>query len=198
MNGGAVVLLERLAFPWLRYTATSSSTRASTPRGSFSTRTAARRCCWNVEALAFVESFDVNGGAVVLLERRLSPVGRLRHCQPPLGLQLSDGVLRRERRRKGAAGASTLSSLQAHLLWQDLCIAETTCTGSEGQEFLGTRRSIPEWSMKSTESQWGSMACWLTGPVTGRRNWVFSCRLGFRRSPRPLFVQGQDARPRLP
>ena len=70
VNGGAVVLLERLVFSWLWCTAMSSSTRAFTPWGSFSTRTAARRCCWNVEALAFVESFDVNGGAVVLLERR--------------------------------------------------------------------------------------------------------------------------------
>ena len=90
----------------------SSSTRASTPRGCVSTRTAARRCCWNVEAQAFVESFDVNGGAVVLLVRRLSPAGCLRHCQPPLGLQLSDGVLRRERRREGAAGASASGSLR--------------------------------------------------------------------------------------
>ena len=112
-NGDAVVLPERVAFAVTRYTAASSSTRASTLRGSFSTRSAARRCCWNVEALAFVKSFDADGGAVVLLERRLSPVGRSRHCQPPPRLQLSDGVLRRDRRRKGAAGASASGSWRA-------------------------------------------------------------------------------------
>ena len=38
-------------------------------------------------------SFDVNGGAVVLLERRLFPVCGPRQCRPQLGLQLLDGAL---------------------------------------------------------------------------------------------------------
>ena len=57
-------------------------------------------------------SFDVNGGAVVLLERRLFPVCGQRLGRPPLGLQLSEGVFRRERRRKGAAGASSIGSVR--------------------------------------------------------------------------------------
>ena len=40
-----------------------------------------------------MESLDVSGGAVVLLERRLFPVGGQRQCQPQLGLQLLDGAL---------------------------------------------------------------------------------------------------------
>ena len=64
-------------------------------------RTAARRCCWNVEVPALVELFDVNGGAVVLLERRCASCWWAATMSTSTRLQLSDGVLRRERWRGG-------------------------------------------------------------------------------------------------
>ena len=59
------------------------------------------------------ESFDGNGGAWVLLEHRQFAVRDPRRHRPRLGLRPLDGDLRRVRRHGVAAGASTLSSLQA-------------------------------------------------------------------------------------
>ena len=44
-------------------------------------------CCWNVEVSFWVESFDVNGGALVLLERRSAGRG----CCPGVALPRGTG-----------------------------------------------------------------------------------------------------------
>ena len=69
VNGSALVLLVRSAFSWLWSTAISTSTRAATLGRSSPTRGRRFGCCWNVEVGFWVESFDADGGALVLLER---------------------------------------------------------------------------------------------------------------------------------
>ena len=66
------------------------------------------------------ESFDGNGGTWVLLEHRHFAVRGPRRHRPRLGLRPLEGDLRRVRRHGVAAGASTLSSLQALFLWRVL------------------------------------------------------------------------------
>ena len=150
-------------FSGLWCTAISSSTRAFSPWGSFSTRTTARRCCWNVEALAFVESFDVNGGAMVLQERRRASCQWATTTWPQPGLQLSDrvlptrtaalglllerrgqllgGVVRRARQRGNFQQGVTLDPRNRRNLWRrkgrKLCLLRTTTFSATSSAFGG-------------------------------------------------------------
>ena len=112
VHGGAVVLPKRVGFSVVAVHGGFIVNASLFSQGEYLDADGGQEVLLNVEALALGESSDAIGGALVLLERRLSPVGRSRQCQPPPWLQLSDGVLRRERRRKGAAGASTSGSLR--------------------------------------------------------------------------------------
>ena len=120
VHGGAVVLLKRVGFSVVAVHGGFIVNASLFSQGEYLDADGGQEVLLNVEALAFRESSDATGGAGVPLERRLSPVGRSRQCQPPPWLQLPDGALRRVWRprvqlehRQVAAGTSARFRLRA-------------------------------------------------------------------------------------
>ena len=80
--GSALVLLVRSAFSWLVY-GNFDFNPGCNSRTKFHRRERRRcGCCWNVEVSFWVESFDANGGALVLRERCPAECG----CCPGVAL----------------------------------------------------------------------------------------------------------------
>ena len=87
-------------------------------------------CCWNVEVSVWVESLDVYGGAVVLLERQLVPEGGLRLWRP-------------------RSRATTLEGCHASCTAAQECCWSVDNTLSEDDGRSETwRRTNPDWKVR--------------------------------------------------